>query len=116
MGTQSDNRSEQSVEGLTVRKAGDVILVNDGDDTWLCRAEEWMHAHSTLRELPIVDDDPDESGCCAAYNELCQQVAPPIASVIGHSRGDYPALVRDAVAAGLLDADDARRMYNVEVT
>lgn len=100
--------AEQATMGLDVVSARGVVRVRDGQDTWLCRAAAWDAAVAKLGEQKAYSSD---DGGADAYRALCDEVAAPIASVNGRSRGDWARLVSDAVSADLVDPDDATRMY-----
>lgn len=101
--------AEHAVNGLDVAAANGIVRVRDGADTWLCRESRWDAAIATLTD----DASDDDEGGSDAYTALCAAVGGPIATVIGVCRGDWGSLVRDAVGAGLLDEEDAERMYGM---
>lgn len=105
--------AEQAVSGLDVVAAHGIVRVRDGQDTWLCREPAYDAAMASLEAREA--DESDEGGA-EAYGELCRTVRrdSPIATVIGSAKGEWETLVREAIAAGLVEADDARRMYGIE--
>jgi hypothetical protein len=105
------NRAEQATEGMDIRAAGGIVAINDGFDRWLCREDAYDARYDHLETLPAIDGEEGQSD---AYTELCG-VGGPIASVVGSSRGNWQQLVRDAVAAGLIDTDVAKSAYGIDV-
>lgn len=100
---QFKNAAEQAVDKLDVVRQAGIVRVRDGNDTWLCRAAAWDAAYSGLETRPPIAGD---EGISDAYTALCGAVAAPIASLIGSNRGEYPALIRDAYACGLIQEGD----------
>lgn len=105
----------QAVAGLRIVRDGDIVRVDDGADRWLCRGEEWDAALDRLGGAPAIESEDQDEARSEAYTLLCREVAGPIASVIGTSRGNFGPLVRDAVSVGLLEAGEARTAYGVAV-
>jgi hypothetical protein len=99
-----------AIQGLNVTCRNGIVRVRDGQDTWLCTAAAWDAAVAKLDAKPA--DSDDENGA-EAYGALCSEVADPVATAIGGCRGEWRALVRRAIEAGLVDADDAARLYGV---
>jgi hypothetical protein len=97
--------AEQAVTGLEVAIADGVVRVRDGHDTWLCTRGEWDRAIGKLADMEA--DESDEGGA-EAYTALCATVRAPIASIDGPCKGDFAALVRDAVDAGVIPEEAAR--------
>jgi hypothetical protein len=97
-------RSEQAVSGLDFAMTANLVCVRDGQDTWICTRHAWDAA---MEQLDAAAADERDEGGVEAYRALCTATAGSglIASIIGTSRGDSVALVRDAYAAGLIDAD-----------
>jgi len=111
--------AQQAVKGLRVSKDGNVVMVNDHADRWLCWREEWEAALERLGEQDAAkaDDADDQVELdSAAYVLLCREVRGPVASVIGSSHGgDIGPLVREAVSLGMIEESTARNAYGVEV-
>ena len=104
------NRYDQARQGLTVDAADGIVRVRDGVDTWLCRSRDYGAVRVAMElQTPI---DGDEGGP-EAYSEFCRRVAALgelIVSGQGRERGADAQrldLVRRAVAAWLLDRDEA---------
>lgn len=95
------NRAEQALHGLTLQRADGIVLVNDGEDHWLCRERAWADALKVLEGKPAFESD---DGNADAYDELCHLIDGPVASVIGSSTGAWRALVFDAFASDLIDS------------
>jgi hypothetical protein len=104
------NQAEQATKGLDVIATKGIVRVSDGVDTWLCEEAAYDAAVSGLEGVDAIDDEDGE-----AYTALCTAVRGPIATVVGSPRGEWRELVRRAVAADLVDPDDASRMFGVEV-
>jgi hypothetical protein len=98
------NRYEQAVSGdLLVVQGKSVVMVDDGQDTWLADRAAYDVAKANLAGLTPVSDD-DGEGEALAYGQLCSAVAGPIVTLIGSPRGsaaERAELVRRAVAEGL---------------
>ncbi len=96
------NRAQQATHALKVDRADGIVRVRDGVDQWLAHHIDYDHAIERLSKLAPIDDDGE------AYTELCDMVSETVASVVGMSRGNWRDLVTRALAADLIDADDAR--------
>lgn len=112
--TKPMTRADQALAGLDVVAANGIVRVRDGMDTWLCRQPNYDAA---VQYLELCEAYPSDEGGADAYTALCRLTSGggAVASVVGTCRGDWQALVREAVVAGLVDPDDAPRMYGVEI-
>lgn len=106
-------KAELATRGLDVARAEGLVLVYDGQTKWLCRAADYDEAVASLATKTVDLSDMDaverqelESD---AYAELCDRIEGPVAATGGNGQGwhaELVALVRRAVAAGLLTGDD----------
>ena len=101
------SQAEQATAGIDVTREAGIVLVRDGQDSWLCLADRYDS---------VIADMRDEEGTtpAEAYGLLCERVVgrgSPVASINGTSRdskaGTAADLVTRAVDAGLIDADEA---------
>lgn len=96
--------ADEATVGLRISKQSGLVLVNDGEDRWICRLPEWQAALEKLGAKPATEDDDTSE----AYTQLCHAVKGDVASWIGTNRGNWEPLVREAFLAGLIDEDDVR--------
>ncbi len=105
------NQAEQVTAGIDVTREAGVVLIRDGQDSWLCLADRYDEVLEDMREdAPLAGD----AAAAEVYGLLCARVVgrgSPVASINGTSRdskaGTAAELVTRAVRAGLIDAEEA---------
>jgi len=107
------SRAILATMNLYVTRTNGLVLVNDGQTQWLCEATAYDDAVASLStkmvELDGMDAVERQEVEMVAYAELCDRITGPVISTGGNGQGDeseQAALVRRAVAAGLLPGDD----------
>jgi len=103
-----------ATRGLNVTREAGLVLVDDGQTQWLCEAADYDEAVASLAsetvELDGMDSVELQDKEAAAYAELCDRIAGPVAATGGNGQGELEekaALVRRAVAAGMLSEQDS---------
>jgi hypothetical protein len=99
---------------MRITAAGGIVMINDGHDRWLCREDAYDRRYDELATKPAYEGD---EGASEAYSDLCY-VDGPIASINGDDKGsedELEQLLRDAVAAGLIDEETAVRSYGMQL-
>lgn len=106
------SRYESAVDGILVRRRRGIVVVLDGEDTWVAPQAAYEAVEAEMSTQPASEDDEDGMpGHAQDYAELCRRVARAgvVVSTIGDSTGtsdaERRALVRAAVTVGVLPAD-----------
>lgn len=104
MTTRYSDRFHQATDRLNVIDGGDVVRIEDAEDTWLCTKRAWAEARTQLRQQrPVGGDD----AVAEAYADLRRAVNAPVLSLRESDRGSLEArreLARSAREANLLPA------------
>lgn len=108
-------RKEQALEGLQIDRVGEIVMVVDGFDRWFCPADQFDDMLKQLDMMPLALDGYGEPDASEAYTQLYNGVD-DVASQEGTSRGNWRWLVLAAVRDEALDAEEALRLYGVEVS
>lgn len=108
----TQNRYGSAVDGIVVRRRGGIVVVLDGEDTWVVPRATYESVEAEMGALPASADDEDGMpGHVQDYAELCRRVAAAglVVSTVGQSTGrsdaERGALVRAAVVQGLVAED-----------
>jgi hypothetical protein len=90
--------------GCQIQRAGGVVQVRDGEDTWLTTREAWAAAQVQLEaQEEIADDAHGTPGHVQAYGALCDAMPSPVLTLIGDEKGTDAQRAELAARAAAVD-------------